>query len=105
MEYHLVNEEVRISLLPKSLNVLSNYISNKNKNKNGVVYSTDTSFEYSQNEEEAYETLPPNKQLKLFLDRKGGGKLVTRITGFVGSRNDITELGSNLKILWCWRKC
>jgi translation initiation factor 1 len=73
-------------------------MSNKNKNKNGVVYSTDTNFEYSQNEEEAYETLPPNKQqLKLFLDRKGGGKLVTRITGFVGSENDITELGSNLK--------
>ena len=73
-------------------------MSNKNKNRNGVVFSTDTNFEYTENESAADETLAPEKQqLKLFLDRKGGGKLVTRITGFIGTENDINELGSNLK--------
>jgi translation initiation factor 1 len=72
--------------------------SNKNNNRIGVVFSTDTNFEYlHQNNEEAT-TLPNNQQqLKIFLDRKSGGKLVSRITGFIGSEDDLNKLGSNLK--------
>jgi translation initiation factor 1 len=73
-------------------------MSNKNKNKNGVVYSTDTNFEYSHDEQETQETLAPQQQsLKIFLDRKGGGKLVSRVTGFIGSEEDLNILGSALK--------
>jgi translation initiation factor 1 len=73
-------------------------MSNKNKNKNGVVYSTDTNFEYAHEEQEAQDTLAPQQQsLKIFLDRKGGGKLVSRVTGFVGSEEDLSKLGSALK--------
>ena len=65
-------------------------MSNKNKNREGVVYSTDNAFEAS--------TLPnQQQQLKIYLDRKGGGKLVSRINGFVGSDADLNQLGSMLK--------
>jgi translation initiation factor 1 len=72
--------------------------SNKNKNKDGVVYSTSNDFEYSYQQEEQTETLSNNQQqLKVFLDRKGGGKLVSRINGFVGSEADLNTLGSSIK--------
>lgn len=73
-------------------------MSNKNKNKDGVVYSTSNDFEYKYEQEEDSTTLPAQQQnLKLFLDRKGGGKLVSRITGFIGSESDLTTLGSSIK--------
>jgi translation initiation factor 1 len=75
-------------------------MSNKNKNKDGVVYSTSNDFEYQYEQEEESQTLPVHQQnLKIFLDRKGGGKLVSRITGFVGSDSDLTSLGSSIKKL------
>ncbi len=73
-------------------------MSNKNKNRNGIVYSTDNNFEYTDSGEENEITLSPNQQnLKIFLDRKGGSKVVSRVTGFVGSSEDLFELGSSLK--------
>ena len=72
-------------------------MSNKNKNKNGMVYSTNPDYEYDTNNND-FETLQPNQQnLKVYLDRKGGGKLVSRVNGFIGSQNDLEELGSALK--------
>ncbi len=70
----------------------------KNTNRVNVVYSTNPNFSYEQDEESINETLPPQQQnLKLFLDRIGGGKMVTRISGFVGTENDLTDLAKTLK--------
>lgn len=75
-------------------------MSNKNKNKDGVVYSTSSDFEYQYEQKAENETLPAHQQnLKIFLDRKGGGKLVSRINGFIGSDSDLTLLGSSIKKL------
>ena len=73
-------------------------MSTKN-NKGGLVYSTNKDFiPENDNNEEAMQSLPPHQQnLKIFLDRLGGGKLVTRITGFVGNLADMEALGKTLK--------
>ncbi len=69
------------------------------KHKNGgMVYSTNNDFELNTDENDELETLPPQQQqLKVYLDRKPGNKLVSRINGFIGNTNDLNELGSNLK--------
>jgi translation initiation factor 1 len=70
------------------------------KNREGVVYSTSDSFQYEfASKAEVTETLVPSKQnLKVMLDKKQrGGKTVTLIAGFVGTEEDLTELGKRLK--------
>lgn len=70
----------------------------KKDKKNGVVYSTNKDFSFEFEKEEIQETLPTQQQnLKLFLDRIGGGKLITRINGFIGSTDDLEALGKTLK--------
>lgn len=69
------------------------------KERLGVVYSTNSDFEYNKEEKEEHATLPNNQQnLKVFIDRKQRkGKSVSLITGFVGSDEDLKTLGKLLK--------
>lgn len=69
------------------------------KQRLGMVYSTNPDFEYTVQESEQAVTLPPEKQnLRVWLDRKQrGGKQVTLVKGFVGSEEDLSELGRMLK--------
>ena len=71
----------------------------KPKHRTGVVYSTNPSFNYEAESQETSSTLPPKEQsLKVFLDRKNrSGKVVTLITGFIGTAEDLSDLGKVLK--------
>ncbi len=74
-------------------------MSNKNKNKSGVIYSTNPLFTYSSGSEEHEITLHAAQQdLRVMRDSKSrAGKTVTLITGFVGTQNDAEALGKLLK--------
>ena len=69
------------------------------KSRLGVVYSTNPDFQYETAGAEEAETLPPDKQrLIVAIDRRNrGGKQVTLVTGFVGTADDLKELGKTLK--------
>ena len=64
-----------------------------------VVYSTNPDYQYENEELEEAETLPKNQQkLRVSMEKKGrGGKTVTLIKGFVGTEEDLKELGKLLK--------
>ncbi len=69
------------------------------KERLGVVFSTNPDYEYDTGAEEQPQTLPPGRQnLRVWRDSHGrGGKVVTIVRGFVGSDDDLQELGRLLK--------
>ncbi|MCF2504047.1 translation initiation factor [Dyadobacter sp. CY107] len=70
------------------------------KNRTGVIYSTNPDFEYNDSGADEPDTLPPAQQdLRIWLDRKGGGKVITIVKGFIGTNADMEALGKQLKAL------
>lgn len=75
-------------------------MSKKNiSDKYGFVYSTDPNFGFQHEEGPAAETVPPQQQkLKIKLETKQrGGKAVSLVQGFVGTEEDLQDLGKTLK--------
>src|SRR5690349_10322305 len=76
------------------------FMSRKNKSdKHGFVYSTDPDFQFQHDGGPAAETLPPQQQkLNVRLETKHrAGKAVTLVEGFVGTDEDLQDLGKKLK--------
>jgi len=70
------------------------------KNRTGVIYSTNPDFEYNDSGADEPDTLPAAQQdLRIWLDRKGGGKVITIVKGFIGTNADMEALGKQLKAL------
>ena len=69
------------------------------KKRVGVVYSTNTDFDYSEDTQDEAISLPKNQQkLRLYMERAGrGGKTVTIVKFFVGSEDDMVALCKILK--------
>ena len=69
------------------------------KSRLGVMYSTNPDYEYQTDEETEEETLSKDKQrLRITLDKRNrGGKVVTLVSGFRGTGNDLAALGKLLK--------
>ena len=69
------------------------------KKREGVVYSTNSDFEFQHQQQAESETLPVQQQnLKIFLDKSmRAGKQVTIVSGFIGTSADLEILGKMLK--------
>lgn len=69
------------------------------KDRLNVVFSTNPDFNHEKMEEEEEATLPKNQQkLRVSMEKKGrGGKTVTLIKGFIGTEDDLKDLGKLLK--------
>ncbi|MFN8143053.1 MAG: translation initiation factor [Bacteroidia bacterium] len=74
-------------------------MSKNQKQKDGVVYSTNPDFQYQVKPVDGLVTLPNDRQeLKVMLDKRNrGGKAVTLVTGFIGRGEDLEKLGKELK--------
>lgn len=72
---------------------------NNKKKRVDIVYSTNPDYGYDFDEKQVEETLLPNQQkLYVSIDRKQRkGKEVTLVEGFIGSDDDLKELGKLLK--------
>lgn len=71
----------------------------KKDKKGGLVYSTNPNFNPGEEEDESdgLELKTNQQPLKVYLDRLGGGKFVSRVNGFTGKTGDIELLGKLLK--------
>ncbi len=71
----------------------------RDRGRSGVIYSTNSSYEYQHEGGGEQDTLPITEQnLKVMLDKKKrGGKQVTLVDGFVGTDEDLKDLGKTLK--------
>ena len=73
-------------------------MSSKKNKRVDVVYSTNPDFKYAEESDNTLETLNKQAQnLKVYLDRLGGGKLLSRVAGFVGKTEDLEALAKLLK--------
>ena len=61
----------------------------------GIVYSTDPDFT-PENDHDTVETTD-RQNLRVHLDRRKAGKIVTIVKGFIGSQSDLSSLGKSLK--------
>ncbi len=69
------------------------------KSRLGMVYSTDPNYSYKEADLESQQSLPPEKQrLRVALDKRNrGGKQVTLVADFLGSDEELKELGKLLR--------
>lgn len=69
------------------------------KERLNIVYSTNPNYQYSTDEKKGIDTLPKQQQkLRVSIEKNHrGGKTVTVVKNFVGTDDDIKELGRLLK--------
>ena len=74
-------------------------MSKKNKpDTRGFVFSTDPDFKFEDEQENLQTLLPKQQKLRIRLDTKHrAGKAVTLIENFIGTDEDLQELGKKLK--------
>lgn len=75
-------------------------MSKKNKGRaDGLVFSTNQDFYNDYDEQPAADTLPKNQQkLRVRIETKHrGGKVATLVDGFIGTEDDLKDLGKELK--------
>lgn len=70
----------------------------KGRDRRGIVYSTDPDFEYQDDRDQEEALEPLEQKLVVRIDRRQRkGKEVTLVEGFVGSDEDLANLGRDLR--------
>lgn len=72
-------------------------MSKKKNSVGGLVYSTNPDFKPQLHDEEINTPSSSQQDLKIWLERKGGGKVVTVVKGFIGKEEDLDDLARMLK--------
>ena len=70
------------------------------KSKDGIVYSTNPNFKREEEENNNggdNNSFSSRQDLRIHLDRIGGGKVISRIVGFDGREDDLETLARELK--------
>ena len=66
--------------------------------ESNIVYSTDPNFENNYNDPGEHNTVGTiNQNIRIWLERRGGGKVLTVIKGFNRTTSDLEILGKELK--------
>ena len=71
-------------------------MSKKKSPEGGLVYSTNPNFKLKEEVEEAKTPGASQQDLRVWLERKGGGKMVTLVKGFQGKLSDFDDLAKAL---------
>ena len=89
---------IQISQINKQTILIANMAKDW-KDRPGVVYSTNPDYRYGKNGSEETSAISPGQQdLRVSVDRKNRkGKTVTLVSGFIGTREDLEDLGKYLK--------
>ena len=75
-------------------------------NQENIVYSTDPNFSLTSDIVESESILNDNQNLRVHLDRRKGGKIVTIIRGYQGPISELKTLANSFKEkIVCWRIC
>src|SRR5438105_152767 len=70
----------------------------KKNSEDGFVYSTNRDFSFENEPGGEKESADPSAQnIRVHLDRLGGGKFVSRVSGFSGNETELEKLGKELK--------
>lgn len=69
----------------------------RQKNEGGIVYSTNPDYVFADLFAQITNLDANEQSLKVWLDRKGGNKVVTRVAGFVGTEDDLNALKKQLQ--------
>ena len=77
--------------------LISSPMKKKSDQNSGFVYSTNPDFKPEEETFEDDSISSKDQNLRIHLDRLGGNKVVTRITGFAGNSSTVDELGKTLK--------
>lgn len=73
-------------------------MSKRNQNEKRFVYSTNPDWKSNESlSDESTQNSPGRQTLKIYLVRLGGGKFMTCVTGFVGTKEEIENLCKILK--------
>lgn len=68
------------------------------KEKNRVIFSTNPDFEFSDEENETVKSIKPNDQnLRIWLEKRPGNKVVSIIKNFIGTTQELKQLEKSIK--------